>query len=213
MYSKKFKVQTDSGVIQCSTYTLRASTQLNLAKNAKNVELMKATYSEILNDHAVADLPKHDAELVLINLIAKSEHEEDVKIPYVCECGHMHEVTLKPENMYIDYGESDIEKLYPFDKFKVKFTWPALWADDNVTEMIVKSMRTIYAKDEQIDLEDLSEDELNDLYDAITEDDIKKIKKLLTSPKPVAVFSLKCPQCEKRSVETIKGFKSFVELL
>lgn len=214
MFEKKFNVKLGSSVVECKSYSLRDYTSLIISKDSTISDNMKKVYSSIIEKcTGLMNLPKHDAELVLINLIANSEHFGKVTQEYTCECGHVHDVELDVSKAQVDYGNSNLETLYPFKKFKVAFRWPELWDDDNVPLMIAKSIESIYVGDERIFVEDLNELELEDLYNAITEDDINYIKSFLLAPQPVLVVPIKCPKCGKSHVHIIKGFKEFVEVL
>ncbi|QQO96391.1 baseplate hub assembly chaperone [Acinetobacter phage Minot] len=214
MFEKTFDVKLNGQLVKCKSYTLHDYTKLIISKDSPTSDAMKSVYTEIINKcTGLTNLPKHDAELVLINLIANSEHFGEVKQDYVCECGHTQPVNLDVSKAQIDYGESSLEKLYPFRKFKLAFKWPELWDDDDVPTMIAKSIESIYVGNEKILIEDLNELEIEDLYNAITEDDINYIKKFLLAPMPVLVVPITCAQCGKAHVHVIKGFKEFVEIL
>jgi hypothetical protein len=212
MFEKKFKVAVGDKIIDCKSYTLREYTELVFSKSGSKSETMKLVYADIIKNNTNAgELNKHESELLLINLTANSEHEEVPELKYTCECGHTHYVKVDVKNAYID-GDDELEA-YTFPKFKLGLKWPKLWADDDVGQMIADCIDSIYVANEQISIEDLSDLELNDLYDAITESDIHSIKKILTAPKPVLPVSIKCPECGKRHVHVIKGFKEFLEIL
>lgn len=212
MFEKKFKVKVGNKVINCTSYTLRDYTELAFSKNGSGSELMKQKYNEILSEHTDADnLVKHEAELLLINLTAQSEHEEIPSLKYTCECGHQHNVSVDVSKAYISGDDTIAEHSFP--KFKIGFKWPKLWDDDDVGSMIANCIDVIYAKDERVKVEDLELNELDDLYDAITESDINSIKEILTAPIVVLPVSITCPECGKRHIHVIKGFKEFLEIL
>uniref|UniRef100_A0AB38ZCD3 Baseplate hub n=1 Tax=Acinetobacter phage vB_AbaSt_W16 TaxID=3116434 RepID=A0AB38ZCD3_9CAUD len=214
MFEKKLSINLDTESVNAKTYTLREHTALNLAKLNADSELLKKAYSDILmNNTSYTHNEKHQAELILIMLIAASEHEDIVQQDYTCECGHTQSVKLNVSHTYIDYNDVSIEELYPIDKFKLKLRWPKLWADDNITKMIVECIEAIYIGTERINIEDLNDTELNDLYELLTEEHLQKIKNILLTPKPVLPVPIKCKSCGKSHVHIIKGFKSFMEIL
>lgn len=201
--------------IKARTYTLREHMALNLAKTSADSDLLKKAYNEILEKNVkyLKDPTKIDAEIILINLIAASEHENEVRQDYTCECGHTESIKLDITKTYTEYSGASVKELYPIQKFKLKLRWPKLWADDDITKMIVECIEAIYIGNERIEIEDLNETELNDLYDLLTEEHIQKIKTLLLTPKPVLPVFIKCKSCGKQHVHIIKGFKEFTEIL
>ena len=214
MFDIHFDVKTDSGLIKCKAFTLKEYLNLIIAKSNSNSDLMKLAYNEIIKNNTNAtNLSKHDAELILVNLIIKSEYENSVYKDYVCECGNEIKVEIDPSKIRVDYDGKNINDLYPFDKFKLLFKWPELWSDDNIADMIVRCIDSIFVGDERIKLDDLSEEELDDLYELLTLDEIEKIKDFLLAPQISLIVSFKCDKCGKRHTKTIKGLKSFLEII
>lgn len=214
MFKNTFNVRLDGKTIECKPYTLRDYVALNLSKTTGTVELMKQTYSRILAESTGGQkLNKHESELALVNIIARSEHFEETMLDYECECGFEFKTKVNIAHATVDYNDSDISKLYKFKNFSIALKWPDLWADDDVTSMIVNAIDAIYVGDERIEINDLSDAELDDLFNAITEDDINYIKKILLAPKVSLGVPVKCPNCGKLHAHQIIGFKEFVDIL
>lgn len=213
--NKQFKVKIDSKIIDCQTYTLEDYMKILVSRRADNSDEIKKVFDKIIKKYTDAkNLSKHEAELLLINLIAYSQNETgQFKINYGCDCGETIPVNLKLNQTYIDYNDTDINELYNFNKFKLKLKWPDLWDDDDIPSMIAKCIEAVYVGNERIEIDDLNEQEIVDLYSAISEDDIMSMKNILLSPKPVLPVAFDCPKCGKKHIESISGFKKFIEVL
>lgn len=214
MFEKRFTVDLGNKRVNCKTYSLREYLQVIFSKNSHSSDLIKKAYSDIIKNNVEGDgFNKHESELLLLNLILHSEHENEPKLKYVCSCDHEFETIIKPQYIQIDYDKSDINIPYKFTNFSIKFKWPDLWDDDNITLMIAKCIEYIYVGDERIKVSDLSDAELDDLYDAIQPEDIEKIKNILLKPKVVAGVPVKCPKCGKTEVKVLKGFKEIESVI
>lgn len=210
MFTKTFEIKLSTGkVVKAQTYTLRDKAKILVSKMNETGDTMKKLYMDLV-DAVEPNLPKHDAELVLVRLIGESENENKLVRPYTCTCGKVHNKAINLEHLYV--SNIDQELIYSFPKFKVEFEWPKLWDDDDITMMIVKSIKYIYAGDERLTLDDLTDNEVQDLYNAITEDTINYIKNLLLAPKLTVHVPINC-ECGKNEVHTISGFKEFMEIV
>lgn len=212
MLTKSFDVRVVDQVVKCKSYTLRDLVKISLTKTASDSEPLKKIYSEILSKCVLSDTKfnKHESELLLIHLIAQSESEDCPKLEYTCECGKTKKVNLNLNHISID--NLDTPLILKLKNFSIKFKWPDLWADDDIASMIAKSIEAIYVGDERIELDDLTDTELNDLYSAITDEHIDYINKMLTAPVPVLGVPVKC-ECGKTSVEKLIGFKAFMDVI
>lgn len=212
MLEKSFDVKLPGRTIKCSSYNLNDFIKLNLSKTVDGSELLKRTYSDIIHKCTNGEvMNKHESEFALIHIIAKSEHEDSVLVEYTCECGDISNVNLNLDHISIDGIDSNLQ--LKLKTFNISFNWPNLWADDDIAKMIVDSIDAIYVGSERIELDDLSETELNDLYTAISEEHINYIKKMLLAPTPVLGVPIKCKSCGKSHIKKISGFKEFIEIL
>lgn len=210
----KFSLKTDNGIIEYKPFSLSDYIKYNFARSSDNSDAIKGWSKDILKSHTNAvDVPKHIAELVLINLLANSLNQEKCVQEYVCECGNEFDVALDTSKAYINYGTSDIEELYSFDKFKIKLNWPKIFDDDNVPLMIVNCIDSIYVGDERIKMDELTSYELDDLYSTIMPEDMDAIKKILLEPKVQLAVPVKCPKCGKAHVHVLTGFKEFIRII
>jgi hypothetical protein len=214
MYETKFKVKLSDQVVECETFTLERYVKFLMSRGSDKSELIKKWMHEVLSECTNATkLAKHDAELLIINLIGRSINQDEITQDYVCECGTEFPVKLDLSRATIDFNEASTETLYVFKNFKLSFNWPELFDDDNVPLMIVKAMDSIYVGDECIEVDDLNMQELDDLHSAITPNDINSIKQFLLAPKVQLAVPVSCPICGKKHVHVIEGFNEFIRIL
>lgn len=214
MYDVKFNVKLESGIVECKPFTLEDYTKFLFARSSENSDLIKKWMSDILETNTNAkDLSKHESEILIVNLLAKSLNESDIYQEYVCDCGNEFDVKIDISKIFTNYNDVSIDDLYLLNDFKLSLAWPKLFEDDNVAQMIVNSIKDIYVGDDCIPIDDLSELELNDLYSVITPEDMDKIKNILLSPTIQLAAPIVCPECGKNHVHTISKFKEFIRIL
>lgn len=214
MHELDFKVRINKKEVNCKSFSLKEYLKFLLAKTSKDSSLIKQWMIDVLKSNTnFESLTKHDCELLIINLLSKSIHQDDIKKQFVCDCDHEFDVTIDPTKIYVNYNDCEIENLYTFQNFKLGFRYPDLFEDDNIPLMILKSIEYIYVEDDRILLDDLSESELDDLYTAISPNDMENISKILLKPKIQSDIPIVCSKCGKSHVHSVIGFKSFVELL
>lgn len=210
----KFNVKLESGNVECKPFTLEDYIKFLFAKSSDNSDLIKKWMNDILETNTSAkDLPKHEAEILIVNLLAKSLNESDIFQEYVCECGHEFDVKIDVSKIFTNYNDVSINDLYSLRDFKLSLKWPKLFEDDNVAQMIVNSIKEIYVGDDCIPIEELSDVELNDLYSAITPEDMDNIKNILLSPTIQLAAPIVCPECGKNHIHMISKFKEFIRIL
>ena len=214
MYKDNFTVSIGDEKIECNSFSLNDYTKLLFARSSEDSRLIKHWMNEILKTHTtMIDFTKHKAELVIVHLIAKSLNEKIPVQEYVCECGNEIETPININQTYIDYNKSNEKLVYAFKNFKIKLKYPQLFEDDNVADMLIKSIEAVYVSEERIELDDLSENELNDLYNAILPSDMDNIANILLEPKVKLGVSISCKKCGKNHVHAITGFKEFIRIL
>lgn len=212
MYEIEFNVKLADKVVKCTTFNLEDYVKFLFSRGSDNSKLIKKWSTDILKSNTDAvDLDKHDAELVLVNLIARSLNQHKIEQEYVCECGNEFKIAIDSNHATVDYPGSKL--VYAFKNFKIGFKWPKLFDNDNVPDMIAKAIDAIYVGDEKIYIDELNEQELNDLYAAITVEDINYIKEMLIAPKVQLAVPVTCPKCGKSHVHVIRGFPEFIRIL
>lgn len=194
--------------INCRAFTLREYKDL---LKAKIDGTMEPEILELFKKCTDAPwLPKHEGELLLVNLWANSMGEVNSEHTWQCACGRE---TLIPINLIHASIDATEELLYKFPGFKIKFRYPGLFEDKNTAQMVAECIEYIITEnDEQISIEDLTEHEMEDLYSVITSEDITKIAAMLTRPELQLAVPISC-ECGESHVHIIKGLKEFFRML
>lgn len=202
-----FTVRVGSKDINCRAFTLRE--YKDLLEAHLNDELERVVLDILDNCSDAKDLSKHEAELLLIKIWAHSLGEVNHEHDYTCSCGKTFKVPMNFMHAAVT-GESDL--IYPLANFKLKLKYPKIFEDKNTAQMVACCIDYIIVDGTQIKVEDLSEVEINDLYSAITVEDITKIAALLLKPTIEMGIPISC-ECGESSVHVIRGFKEFFKLL
>lgn len=203
-YTYEFDVTVSGKSIQCRAFTLEEYKQLIEAKVNKTTEVtVKRLLEECTNARG---LNRQESELLLVNLWAHSVGEVNHENTWVCPEGHETLTSINFTSAQIDAPE---ELWYPLSNFKLKLRYPELFDDKNVAQMIATCIEYIYVNGEMISIDDLNDAEINDLYQAITEEDISRLKELLLKPTVYLAVPVKCKECGATHVEVIKGLADF----
>lgn len=211
LYEFNVRLPSDE-IIQCKTFPLKPYSEILITKSKGEsiVPLLK----DLLNQYANAGhLPKHDAEFVLIHLLNNSLNEDVTPrvIKQCLACEHKEEVALdlKHLSIYKSKELSDVD----FGKFKIRLRYPKIFDDSNTALLITSCIDAIVVGDEVIGVDDLTDVELNDLYEAITVDHLREIKDMLLSPEIQLAIPYKCPSCGKEEVFVISGLSNLLDLI
>lgn len=204
----KFIARIGKTDIQCRAFTLREYKDLLQAKLEGHME--DEILSLIKKCTDAKDLTRHEGELLLVNLWANSIGEVNVERTWECACGK--EIPI-PINLMHASVDSTEELLYSFKDFKVKFRYPSLFQDKNKAQMVAECIEYIVIPDgSTLSVDDLSDAEIDDLYAAITTEDIERISLMLTRPQIQLAVPISC-ECGESHVHVIKGLKEFFKVL
>lgn len=207
-FEYKFNVNVAGKTINCRAFTLREYKDLLKAKLDNDIAncivqlINKCTDAKNLN--------KQESELLIIKLWAHSLGEVNHEHTYVCSCGKEQQVALNFNHVQID--TPDEEMIWDFLNFKVKFKYPEIFDDSNIASMVAKCIEFIDVDGSIIQIDDLSDVELEDLYGAISSESLKNISAMLLKPKVVLAVPISC-ECGESTVHVIKGLKEFFKLL
>lgn len=203
-----FETTINGKLIQCRAFTLEE--YLSLVRAKANKTLTTEVLKVIKSCTDAKDLNKQESELLIIRLWAHSIGEVNHTATYVCSCGHEIQTPLNTTHAQIP-PPGDL--LYHLNGFKIKFKYPKLFDDSDISLMIASCIEYLVVGGEQIFFDDLSDVEIQDLYSAITTEDISKIKDLLLAPKVELAVPIKCEKCGENHVQKITGLKEFFRIL
>lgn len=203
-----FDVNIGNKIINCRTFTLR---EYKAILHAKTNGVLEPYIIQLLKDCTNAkNLVKHEAELLLIHLWSNSLAVVNQEQTWVCDCGHEQQIPINLS--HISY-ESTTDLVHDFGQFKIKFRYPGLFEDKNTAVMVASCIEYIITPDgEMLNIDDLNEAEIEDLYSAITVNDINDISAMLLKPQVQLAIPISC-QCGKSSVHIVSGLKEFFKFL
>lgn len=203
----KFEITVLNKTFQCRAFTLREYKDL---MEAKANGTLASVVTRIINDCTDArNLNKQESELLLVKLWAHSIGEVNTQATWVCPCGKELSIPVNLTHAQVDSPE---ELVRDFGAFKIKFRYPKFFEDKEQTKMIVQCIDYIIVGNERLKVDDLTEQELQDLYNAITYDDIKAITEMLLKPTIYLAVPISC-ECGNKHIHVIKGLKEFFRLL
>lgn len=203
-YEYKFDVSISGKEIQCRAFTLEEYKGLIDAKINGTVE--NAINELIKNCTTARDLNRQESELLLVKLWSHSVGEVNHENTWTCPEGHETLTSINFTSAQVDDPE---DLWYPLANFRLKLRYPKLYEDKNIALMIASCIEYIYVNGETISVEDLNDKEIDDLYSAITTDDMQRMQDMLLKPTVHLAVPVKCKVCGATHVEVIKGLKEF----
>lgn len=208
MYEYKFDIKIGSELVHCRAFTLKEYLELITAKQKGDIEpVVKRLIKECTT---AKNLNRQEAELLLVQLWAQSLGEVNHENIWKCSCDNEIATHINLLHTQIDDPE---DLWYTLSGIKVKFRYPELFADKSIAQMIAACIESVFVNGENIPVDELSAEEIDDLYSYITEKDIVAIKELLLRPTVYLAVPIKCPECGKTHAHVIRGLKEFFELL
>ncbi|QPI13923.1 baseplate hub subunit [Serratia phage 4S] len=202
-----FTLNIDDQILDCRTFTLdeyelfvEAKTTGNLREYTKSLLAACCKQADSLN--------KHQAELVLINLWARSiaqVHELD------WQCG----VCGKSHKVKVDFSQAQISE-HALPKYRIgeavlDLRYPKLFEDANKFDMVSNCITGLTVGSENLKIEDLTSIEINELIGAITLENAVEMAELLVRPRPIMGIPINC-ECGEYGVHVIDGLSNFFRL-
>ncbi|CCI88766.1 gp26 baseplate hub subunit [Yersinia phage phiR1-RT] len=207
MYNYTFDVSLKDKTIKCRAFTLEEYRDLLKAKADGKVK--DVVLDLIRKCSNATDLSKAEAEVVLIKLWAYSLGDVNFISTHVCTCGNKIDVPISINS--IQYPELE-DIWHDFGQFKIKFKQPKLFDNENVINMVFSCIDFLLIDKEEVKIEDLTDIEIQDLYNFITIEMISEISAKLTKAEAYIALPIVC-KCGESSVKLISGLKSFMEML
>ena len=133
----------------------------------ENPDEFKTFIKGLLYTHFGFQPRKALAEFLLVHLIGKSVNEQPtIDLDKI--------ILTKIDNTTKDFG-----------KFKVEFTNPELFSDDNAALFVASCIDKIYVEDQVLSVDELSDEELSTVFSVIDENIISEIKTHFSQPSMV----------------------------
>lgn len=206
-YKYNFDLYIGEKVIPCRAFTLREYKQI---LESKYNGTLKEKILEVINNCCdCSGLNKQEMELLIVKLWANSMGEVNIEADWPCDCGKPVRVSLNMNHTQITDHE-DI--YYDFGQFKIKFKYPEIFCNENKAVVISSCIDYIIVGNENLKIDDLTSNEIDDLYNNITLEDVEKIYSALMGPTIYLATPINC-ECGKTHIHTIKGLKEFFKLL
>lgn len=146
--------------------TIREYLQMMVLRD-ENPEEFKTFIKGLLYTH-FGFLPRKPlAEFLLVHLVGKSVNEQvPINLDKI--------IPTKIDNIIKDFG-----------KFKVEFTNPELFSDDNAAIFVASCIDKIYVADQVLTIDELSDEELSTVFSVIDEHVISEVKMHFSQPSMV----------------------------
>lgn len=143
--------------------TIREYLQMTVLRD-ENPDEFKTFIKSLLYTHFRFLPRKALAEFLLVHLVGKSVNEQvPVNLDKI--------ILTKIDNIIKDFG-----------KFKIEFTDPELFSDDNVASMVTSCIDKVYVEDQVLSIDDLSNEELATVFSVIDEAIIDEVKTHFKQP-------------------------------
>lgn len=198
------------------TFNLKAITlgqYMNFLASVENATFKEGVL-DILGSTAGLNLTKVSKEQLFVTLLAKSTTMHP-KTQYVCECGAKRTIELNYTHLHQVIPQSDTvhSEMYQLKGFKVKLKYPTnMFCDDNMYDLILSCIDGIYTSNDVLQLDDLSELEMDNFVAAFSVQDVLNIKEYLLAPYIQLAIPVSC-DCGKSGVKHIKGLEECIEVL
>lgn len=185
----------------------------------------------LLDELDVDGLPVFDLEFLFLNLRARSVSEV-VKVKYKCNniigqkedgddkrCENIVDIEVNVLEIHPEFGENHTNKIVLTDKLGIVFKYPTFemiesMADkeenDAIFNLITKCVDYIYDDESIYYSKDITEQEIIDFIDGLTQEHLEKIKEFFdTMPKVKKTVSFDCKKCGHHEDIEIEGVQNF----
>lgn len=197
--------------IQARAFTLDEYRELIEARVAGDTEKIQHLTIKLVSECTTARMVnRQECEWIIVNLWAHSLGEVNHTHTWTCTCGK--ETSVDMNFSHAQIIDESTELWYAKPNFKIKLRYPQIFEDADYGAMIASCIEYIVAGEEQIDIEDLNDAEMQDLFANISIQDMQNIIEILMAPKLVLAVPITC-ECGIHAVHTITGIKEFLELM
>jgi len=180
-----------------------------------------------LDELDVDDLPITDLEYFFLHLRARSV-SEIVDLQYKCnnkvneqDCGNIVKVKVNILEIKPEFQKDHSTKIQLTDELGLIMKYPSLKVIQNIKsenevdklmQIIFKCIESIYDKNSMYYTKDVSEEELKDFVESLTQQQFVKVQKFFESvPKMKKNLSFKCNKCGYEDTVLVEGIQNFFE--
>ena len=180
-----------------------------------------------LEELDVEDLPITDLEYFFLHLRARSVSEV-VDLQYKCnnkvneqDCGNIVKVKVNILEIKPEFQKDHSTKIQLTDELGLIMKYPSLKVIQNIKsenevdklmQIIFKCIESIYDKNSMYYTKDVSEEELKDFVESLTQQQFVKVQKFFESvPKMKKNLSFKCNKCGYEDTVLVEGIQNFFE--
>lgn len=167
-------------------------------------------------------IPMFDLEYIFTQLRAKSVGES-VQVGMKCpSCNHTNEVSVNLENVYTSQSQDISSTVALTDSIGVKMKYPSVdtvlesrstesgSAIDQIFDLLVECIDSIYSGDEIFDASAQSKSELMDFIESLNSEQFSKIRNFAQNiPSAQIDVSYKCSECGETTDTEIRGMANF----
>jgi hypothetical protein len=196
------------------------------------IDSIKQVVKNCLLDEVDVDaLPVFDLEFLFLNLRARSVSEV-VKVKYKCNnivgqkedgddkrCDNIVDIEVNVLEINPEFGEGHSNKIELTDKLGIQFKYPTFEMIESMAgkeenevifDLIIKCIDYIYDDEKIYYSKDVTEDEIIDFIDSLTQEHLENIKEFFdTMPKVKKSVSFDCSKCGHHEDIDIEGVQNF----
>jgi hypothetical protein len=196
------------------------------------IDSIKQVVKNCLLDEVDVDaLPVFDLEFLFLNLRARSVSEV-VKVKYKCNnivgqkedgddkrCDNIVDIEVNVLEINPEFGEGHSNKIELTDKLGIQFKYPTFEMIESMAgkeenevifDLIIKCIDYIYDDEQIYYSKDVTEDEIIDFIDSLTQEHLENIKEFFdTMPKVKKSVSFDCSKCGHHEDIDIEGVQNF----
>jgi len=167
----------------------------------------------------INELANFDIEYLFMILRAKSIGET-MDLVLTCEnCNEKNDITVNLLHAKVDKNENHSNKIKLNDEISIILKYPKFedvlklfqsGTEVDTFELVVKSIKTIYTKDDVYEASEQTYEELSDFVNSMSKDQFEKLEDFfLTMPKLKQIIEKNCDKCGHPNKVILEGLQNF----
>ncbi len=208
-------------------YLVKEQKSLMIAQESDEVNVMVNTLKQVIKDCVLDDidvdsLAVFDIEYLFLQIRSKSSGE-DVQLEFTCPQCQEQKTILKFNiaDINVTFPKDSSNKIQLNDEIGIVLKYPTIdmlgGIDlDNqsdiasIFKVMIASLDMIYDKTEVYNAKDHTKEELNEFFDGMNTDQLKKVVDFFNNlPKLKQNVDFTCPKCGKETHTVLEGLSSF----